>query len=211
MTALLLYGTTAVSSTLSTAAKLANATGGTATTVNTSINAGNGYYELLGLGGTSSANASLPAPTGNGWLWDVTTLEAQTIGSGTWTLIGTISIASGTLGSSTLTLRAYKRSSGGVYTALCASTSSTFTVSTTNSVESLTASGVSSMAFSTGDKLYADAFLNGNPGSARSIQFSVSSTGSGVAQCMEMDSPGYSATVGSTHIFLCDGMGGVFR
>lgn len=193
-TALSLYGTTATSSTLTTAAKLASTTGGAASSVTTTINAGNGYYELLGLGGTSTAVGSLPAPTGKGWLFDTTSLEGQSLSSGNYTFIGKLAVGSGTLGPATLTIRVYKRSSSGVYTAITSATTSSFTITTTATAKSSSVTGIAGVSFSTGDKIYVDAFLNAAPGSSRNIAFSVSSTSSGVAQDLEVDTPGYGAT-----------------
>lgn len=198
VTALTLYGTGGASSTLTTAAKLTTGTGGTVMTVNTSINAGNGYYELYGKGGgASSAVTSLPSPTGNGWLWDVTTLEGQQLVSGSYTLTGTVAIGSGTLASCSLSLRLYKySSSNSTYTAICSGTSSTFTLTTTATAYSISLSGIAAFSFVTGDKLYLDAFLNGIPASARSVHVSVSSTSLGIANDMQVTTPGYQA--GST-------------
>jgi hypothetical protein len=186
-----LYGRTSASSTLSTAATLASSTGGIATTVNTTVPAGSGYYELFGLGGTSSAQGSLPSPSAKGWLYDVTSLEGKNILSGTWLLTGTIAVGSGTIPNCTLTLRAYKRSSGGTYTAICSVTSSPFTLTSTGNTLSMTVSSVSQISFGSGDKLYVDAFLNASPGSQRSIHVSVSSTSSGLSNDLEIDTPGY--------------------
>jgi hypothetical protein len=193
-TSLSLYGLTATSTTLITAAKLASSTGGSASSVTTTINAGSGYYELLGLGGVSTAVGSLPQPSGKGWLFDTTSLEGQTLASGNYTFIGKLAVGSGTLGPATLTLRVYKRSSSGTYTAITSGTTTSFTVTTTATAESSSVTGIASMSFATGDKLYVDAFLNAAPGSSRNISFSVSSTTSGVAQDLEVDTPGYGAT-----------------
>lgn len=190
VTALNVYGTNAASGTLATAAKLASALGGAATTVNTTINTGSGYYELLGLGGTSNAVGSLPSPTDKGWLWDVTTLEANSLQSGTYTLIIKLAVGSGTLSATNVTVRAYKRS-GGTYTSITLGASSSFTVTTTATAQTITVTGVSLMGFVTGDKLYIDAFLQAAPVSGRTISVTVSSTSSGVANDLEIDTPGY--------------------
>jgi hypothetical protein len=204
MTVLSLYGLSGASSTLATAAKLASGTGGSATTVVTSITAGSGFYELLGLGGTSGAVGSLPAPTGKGWLFDVTTLEAQTLLSGNYSLIETLNVGSGTLGSLTLTVRVYKRSSAGVYTLICSGVTSTFTMTTTPTAETSSPTGIASMAFATGDKVYVDAFLNGSPAGTRAISVSVSSTASGIANDGEIDTPGYQSS-GTQHTLDAQG------
>lgn len=208
MTALSLYGLSAASSTLTTAATFASVTGGTGTTVNTSITSGSGYYELLGKGGTSSANVSLPTPTGNGWLWDVITLEGNTLQSGTYTYTVALAIGSGTITANSFTIRTYKYNAG-TYTAINSATSTSFSITTTLSGFVQTAS-VSSVAFSTGEKFYVDAFLNAAPASTRSIHVGVSSTSTGLTSEMQIDTPGFLATGTGTHLRIMDGYGGVF-
>lgn len=207
-----LYGlNTASVSTLTTAATLASATGGTGTTVSTQILAGTGYYEMFGKGATGqSAVGSIPAPTGNGWIWDVTTLETNTLASGTYTIIATPSVGSGTITSCTFTYRVYKRSSGGVYTLIASVTGSTFTITTTPTAQSLTTSSVGSVGFVSGDKLYGDVWLNVSVGSTRSVLIAVSSTSSGIANDTQITTPGYSPTGAGTVRLSDGGYGGVF-
>lgn len=214
MISLALYGlSTASVSTLTTAATFASGTGGAGTTVSSQLLTGTGYYEMYGKGVTGQAvQASIPAPTGNGWIWDVTTLETNTLASGTYTLIATPSVASGSLASCTFTIRVYKRSSGGVYTLIASGLTSTFTITTTPTAQSVTTSSVGSVGFVSGDKLYTDVWLNAAPASTRSILIAVSSTSSGIANDVQVTTPGYSPTGGgAVHLRLSDGgYGGVF-
>lgn len=213
MTSAILYGLSTASTTLTTAATFASGTGGTGTTVSTQLLSGTGYYEMFGLGATGqSAVGSIPAPTGNGSLWDVTTLETNTLASGTYTFIVTPSVGSGSLSSCTFTIRAYKRSSGGVYTLIASGLTSSFAITTTPTAQSVTTSSVGSMGFVSGDKLYTDVWLNSAPASTRSVLIAVSSTSSGIANDTQITTPGYSPTgAGAVHLRLSDGgYGGVF-
>lgn len=225
MTALICYGSNvASSSTLTTADVMSTTTGGTETTTSATTAptdfANNEYIEILSQGGTATGHASIPAPTGHGWLLDATTLEGQTIASGNWSAIVNFKITSSfqsTLGS--VTIRFYKRSSGGTYTSIgsIAVTSVAYTSGTKKQV-SFANTSMSSMAFSTGDKLYIDVWLESGPSApnawdADTILFYVSNSGTaGVANDMQVTTPGYSATGGggAVHFLICDGYGGCF-
>src|SRR5207244_1873088 len=77
-----------------------------------------GYMELLSQGGSGTVTASLPAPSGKGWLFDVTTLERKRIIAGNWSASFAISDNTSSGPFSSLTIRAYKRSATGVYTSI---------------------------------------------------------------------------------------------
>lgn len=207
MTALTVYSLDIASvSTLTTAGTLASTTGGTGATKDTKapVAPATGYSELFALGTTNawSGAGSIGSPSGNGWIWDVTTLEAQTILAGNWTPTVRLQVAGG--GTPSLTadihVRAYKRSSGGTYTQIgsdMTKTAQTINSTATNYVFSATSE--TSMSFSTGDKLYLDIWLNvtANSGttSANNVRVSQSSTaGAGVANNFSTVTPGYQST-----------------
>jgi hypothetical protein len=198
MTALTLYGSSIASTTLTTADQFATTTGGTETSKTTSVAsaAGNGYLEVLSQGGSGTIYTSIPAPTGRGWLFDVTTLEGQTLASGNWS--GSVGLAD-TAGSGPLLsiiAREYKRSSAGVYTSIGTLTLSGPTITTTRTTFSLPSTSFASMAFATGDKLYVDLFIDANGWGGDFIVNDVSnSTSAGVVNDMQIVSPGYAPTV----------------
>lgn len=102
---------------------------------------------------------SIPSPTGKGFLWDATTLVGTNIAAGTWTptvVLEFVATAEGITGS--IHVRAFKRSSAGVYTQIvnCAA-SVTLTFGNLTVVNSgWTGNTGSSVSFATGDKLYVD-------------------------------------------------------
>lgn len=222
MTALTCYGTVTVSTTLATASTLATVTGGTATTKGTRCGSGAqlNWGELVSQGTTTAwaGAGSIGSPSGKGWLLDATTLEGQTIAAGNWT--PTLSLryfgtATGFITNCDMHVRAYKRSSGGVYTQIGSDMILTGqTLGTSTTVYTFGATSLAQMAFATGDKLYIDAWLdifaNGNTSSNAQINVSVSSTTQGVANDTQIVTPGYNPTPGGTHFFICDGYGGVF-
>lgn len=195
MTSLTLYATNATSTTLSSAGKAANATGGTETTADMGMGSspGSGYIELRPKGAFSNQDTpvgSIPSPTGNGVLWDVTTLEGQTINAGNWS--GSIAVKCGTsISGATITVRFYKRSSGGTYTSIGSITSSSGTIATSRTAFSLPATSMSSVSFATGDKLYYDIWANATWSSFADVFLYLSSTSTGVAGDGEIDTPGY--------------------
>ncbi len=162
MTALTLYvGDTATTS-ISTAASLVTTSGGTATTHASACTGSTGYGEIVFLSTTSAwgAAGSAPAPDGQGALWDVTTLEGQTLTGGTFTfkyVLATVGTSSSVAAS--IIARLYKWKSGPTYTSIGSVTLTGQTINTT--LTSFTLSGsFSSMAFSTGEKLYHDLILD---------------------------------------------------
>lgn len=194
-TALTLYGSSVAATTLATAAQLSSATGGTETSVTTTAPAsGSGYIEVLGLTGSSAVNAAIPSPSAKGFLWDVTTLEGKTLASGPWT--AAIGLLDSLGGGPTLsfTVRIYKRSSGGVFTLLGSLVLGASTIATTRTTYTLTGSTVAS-AFVTGDKLYADEWMQANGWSSDPIHnFVTTSATQGLANDLQLITPGYDLT-----------------
>src|SRR2546421_8860748 len=121
-TALTVYGTPAFATTVTTATKLiANASGASSLGHDTRCGTSTGYSEFFPQG-TSSAWQSLGAigaPSGNGYLLDDTSLVGNVIGTGGWTPTVRLRVNGGSGGLvADLYCRAYKRSSGGAYTAI---------------------------------------------------------------------------------------------
>jgi len=201
MTALTVYGNTAASSTLSTAASMASVAGGASSSKDTKLGTATGYSELFGLGtaGAWSGAGSIGAVSGNGWLWDVTTLEGQQIISGNWTPTLRLQIAGGGTPSVTASLYviAYVRSSGGSYTQIGSTMqllAQTLNGTTTNYTFSATSLPLQS--FNVGDRLYfatwANVTANTGTSSANVIRVFESNTAStGAANLFQIVTPGY--------------------
>lgn len=206
-TALTVFYSNAASSTLSTANQLYSASG-TPTTVQTltELDASTGYGEICSQG-SATAWAALGAignPTGKGFLWDVTTLEGNSFVAGNWSAAIRLNSQQGQAFQGAIFVRAWKRSSGGVYTLIVSMslTGQSFTGSITT--YSLPSTSASSVSFTTGDKLYVDAWLNvtANQGtSGQQIRLNRLSTDTtthtGDANA-EVVTPGYAATVAAT-------------
>jgi hypothetical protein len=144
-------------------------------------------------------------------LLDATTLEAQTIATGNWSATINLSISGGVMSTlSSAVIRFYKRSSGGTYTSIGSITTSNITVTGSKQQVSFSNTSLSSVAFSTGDKLYIDLWLqsgsSGNIWAGDTVTIYVSNSGTaGVANDMQVTTPGY-----SSHRIICDGFGGMF-
>jgi hypothetical protein len=205
MTALTFYAASAASSTLSTADKLYVIHGVDNTNVTTSltlIDNSTGYVELYPQGNASNGVVgSLPSsPSGHGFLWDVTTLEGQTIASGNWS--GNIRLASqqGQSFTADIYRRIWKRSSGGSYTLIVTLLLTAQSFTGTNTTYALPSNSASSSAFATGDKCYIEEYLHitANSGtSGQQVRYNRLSTDtSGLAgdSNSQTVTPGYSAT-----------------
>ncbi len=164
-TALTVYLTNTASTTLSSAEQLYSTAGSPSTgNHSTTLGSATGWGEVWGKGtGTAwAAGGSIGSPTGNGFLFDVTTLEGNDLLVGAFT--ATIRLQSSGTGSVAFTcdvhVRAYKYN-GGTYTAIADTVLATQVISTsgTNVSPTVTTTG-SNTTFTTGDKLYLDIWLN---------------------------------------------------
>ena len=200
-TALTAYGTFVASTTLTSAGTLLTNLGSPTTgTKTTTISTNTGYGEVTSLSsGTWAGGASLPAPSGKGWLLDSTVLEGQTIAAGNWTPTLRFQLAVATSGTITgdIYLRAYKRSSSGVYTLIGTCVLIGQTLSLTATTFSFSATSLPSMAFGVGDKLYCDvpfdATANTTTPTGTTIKMTQSQGVSGSVLC-QMVTPGYAPT-----------------
>lgn len=169
-TSLQLFCGKIAASTLATANQLfpTGTTAGNAQT--TLIGTASGYGELI-RGGASSwaALGSIGSPSGNGYLWDVTTLEGQTIIAGNWSAAWEGDISVGSIVAD-IHLRAYKYNAG-VYKPIVDCLQSAKNVTTSLGTKTSGNTAVGSVAFGVGDKLYFDAWFD----------ITTNSTGSGAA------------------------------
>lgn len=195
-TALILYGSNVASSTLSSACVTPITTGGSEASVTTTSPAsGNGYLEIYSQGGSGVLNASLGVPSGKGWLFDATTLEGQSIPSGAWSATVALADTARSSAVTSITLRAYKRSSTGVYSQICTLTQASPTLNTTRTTYTLSTSSAASAWFTTGDKLYLDLYVQDTGWASDTMAVYESSSGTtGVANDMQVTTPGYNPT-----------------
>lgn len=141
-------------------------------------------------------------PDGNGFLYDTTTLEGMTVVAGTWSAVLTLEKlnSSGNI-TADLYVRAFKRSSGGVYTLIGTMELAGQSIPGSATTYAFNATSLSSMAFSTGDKLYCDVWANvtANPGATSTTQILLgeSSGVAGIAGYMQIATAGYQATGGT--------------
>ena len=155
-----LYGTILHSPTLTTASLFSTATGGTETTT-TTTNAGSAsvpYSEVWSQGNSNytSYQASIPAPTGHGWVYSA---GAGSFVTGVWSAKADITLYCPA--NSSLTMRQYKRSNSGVYTLVGTLTAPLVASGSGPSRQTATFAGVSfsAMSFLLTDLLYTDLWL----------------------------------------------------
>lgn len=197
-TSLSLYGTNTTATTVTTAGLLVSVTGaggnGQATT---KCGTSTGYSEILSQGTANAwaAAASIGAPGANGWLFDVTTLELQTLLAGNFTPKTRAKISVGTA-TADMYVIVFKRNSAGVYTAI--GTCSLLAQSLGTSILNYNFAGnaLPATTFNVGDKLGYNVWYNitvNNSGSAAAtIAFTNSNSATlGRASNAELDTPGY--------------------
>ena|SRR5579875_1254207 len=197
-TALTAYLTNAATTTLTTANQLATAlNSGAATTKSTTVGTSTGYGEVYAQGNASAwaAAGSIGNPSGNGFLWDATTLEGQQIIAGTWTPTLRFQLSTGTSITADCYCRAYKRSSGGVYTLIGSMLFSGKSITTSGNNVSFSGSSLGAVSFATGDKLYIDVWLDitansSGSGSATVKMNEASAANTGIATA-QITTPGY--------------------
>lgn len=191
LTTLTAYLTSTAATTISTANQISSSAPASETSQNTKIAKQTGYCELYSQGNTGSgcsAGASAPSPSGHGFLWDVTTLEAQQILAGNWT--GAMKLAVSKNGVTvTAYMRAFKYNSS-VYTQVATSTSNSIALTTTPQALTFSAGSGALTNFNTSDKLYIDFVVNITSNTANSNTETISLYQNGGA-AEQMVTPGY--------------------
>ena len=201
MAALTLYGSSVADTTITTACKMSNTTGGTETSKTTTVSGGGNYTEIVSQGGTLTTATSIGSPTGKGWDYSP---GAGTFATGNWSASCTIQTNSTT---STLTIRFYKYTSG-TYTSIGSINSTVSSGSKTT--YSFAATSMSSITFTASDLLYVDLwyFDTTGMGGNNPIVFESNSATAGVANDMQITTSTFTAG-GKLRIF--DGLGGLFQ
>src|SRR6266568_6364597 len=156
VTPLTLYGSHTAAATIATANLLMTSTGaGADLTKTTLIGTASGYGTLRSQGnaGAWPAAGSLPAFNGFGWLWDVTTLEGNTLVGGNFTPSFRLFDTTG-LTTVDLYFRVAKVNAG-VYTQIGSTfVKSGVVITAVSTIITMTAVSLPTTGFSTGDKLY---------------------------------------------------------
>jgi hypothetical protein len=157
-----------------------------------------GQLYAQGNAGAWPALAAIGSPDGNGFLDDATTLENQQMVAGTWTPSLRLTLSAGTSFTADVYMRAYKRSSGGVYTLINSFLFSNKSITTGGVTTAFGGASLSAVSFGVGDKLYIDCWLNiltsvGTTG-ATTIKMLESTPIGTLAATSEMLTPGYVST-----------------
>ena len=158
--ALTAYLTNTAATTVATANQSIVAGAGTSTNKTILVGTSTGYGEIYAPGTATawSGAGSLGAPSGHGWLYDVTALEGQQIIAGNWqsTQRGHISVGTAT---ADIITRFYKYNAG-IYTLIGSNTLAAQAFTTVSATYAATAVSLSAVNFVTDDKLYIDIWLN---------------------------------------------------
>lgn len=192
-TALSVYGLNGTSGVVGTAHTLGTALGGTGANISTKIGTSTGWGQIDGSALAWPALGAIGAEDGNGWILDASTLDGQQIIAGTWNASIRLSTSVGSI-TADLTMRASKYN-GGVYTTIGSLSLSGQSITTTLATFTLNAASLGLMNFETGTHLYVGAWMNITANSTGSgtatLNCSVSSTATGLAGRVEMDTPGF--------------------
>lgn len=197
VTSLTLYGSTSLASTVATASKLVNATGGTSTSKTTTApnDSSQNFMEWLSQGGTGTDSASIGSPSGKGYLYDVTTLEGNTIALGNWSGVWRMNDTAG-FTAVTMIMRAYVYNSG-LYTAIGTMTLASQSMSSTTTNYTFSNTSFPAVTFYLNDKLYIDGWMHPITGHWTGdpiVSFMSSSASAGIANQMQVNTPGFSLT-----------------
>jgi hypothetical protein len=217
-TALTLYGTSVVSTVLSSAACLTAQVGGTETSVIvTGPPSGDGFVELQALGGSAPLYSSLPtSPTGKGWLFDQSLLDGGTISAGSWQVSLALAVVQQAGWVQTILARVWKRASSGSFTLLGTLSLSNQTITQARTIFTLSPVSFPSVSFAIGEKLYLDAWIQATGWGSNQIRIYLSSSSSaGVSNDLQVITPGYTVSPSSFiitaagHNLLRDALTGV--
>lgn len=144
----------------------------------------NGFYlKLPWAGGSVSASGTLQPPGFHGWLYASTALEGTTIPTGTWAFLCTL-VSSDTPATGDLTVRFYRFNDAGASATLVATATVSAVTIATGAGTAITASatGVASVTFATGEKLYIEVDWHQTSGGSatNTIAYRAASTANGV-------------------------------
>jgi hypothetical protein len=200
------YGSAVADASLTTACLMATAAGGTETSKSSTFGGSGNFAEVLSQGGSPSGVSSIPStPTGNGWISPAP--GAGSFATGNFSFLLTISEMHGT--TPVYTVRAFKYSSG-TYSSL--GTQTVNESSSSKTTYTLLIAVVNPNFLST-DRLYFDCWFNDPTGVNGDIVTVYESTSSsnGVANDIQVTTTNFTASGGTTHQTVSDGLGGLFQ
>jgi hypothetical protein len=187
---LVLYGSSVADSTLTTACDMSSAVGGTETSKATTIvSTALTYAEIYSQGGASPPAASIPAPTGHGWVYNP---GAGTFSTGNWS--ASITLSSVCCAPTNTTVRFYRLSSG-VYTAIGSIVHTGGAAAKTTYAYAATSMGT--ITFAGGDLLYTDLWwhdASSNVGGDNPSVYVTTSATQGKTSDMQILTPAFTST-----------------
>lgn len=195
MASLTLYGSDVASAVApTTACKMATVTGGTETSKNTTFSGGGSIWgELTSLGGTVATTATIPSPTGKGWVYSP---GAGTFAAGNWSAACNIGSGNGALATAN-EIRFYRYSSG-TYTLIGTILNSGGTAGKT--LVNFAATAMATITFAAGDLLYVDVWWQDNASQADGdigTIYESSSATAGVTSDVQVTTASFTASGGS--------------
>lgn len=207
MPTLTYYGSSVADTTLTTACKMASASGGTETSKQTVLTGSSVYGEVWSQGnaGLATVTAIPTTPTGNGW---IVYPGAGIFATGNWGFILTFAHVAST--TSDCTVRFFRLVSG-TYTSIGTINAATNTAAKTT--YTFTNTSMSTITFSNStDGLYVDLWYhdsNANAGGDNPTVYIGNSASAGVANDFQVTTSSFTAS--STKLRIFDGLGGLFQ
>lgn len=205
MASLTLYGSDVASTVApTTACQMSTTTGGTETSKNTTFSGGSSIWgELTSKGGTVATTATIPSPTGKGWVYSP---GAGTFAAGNWSAACNIGSGNGALATAN-EIRFYRYSSG-TYTLIGTISNNNGTAGKT--LVNFAATSMATITFAAGDLLYVDVWWQDNAsqadGDVGTIYESSSAT-AGVANDVQVTTASFTASGGSPISLIAHGAG----
>jgi len=193
-TALTLYANKTVVNT--TATNLATATPNSSQAANNALLSTSANWGELQSRGNASAwpnNGSEHTPSGDGFLWNVTTLEQQTIPAGNWSGTWTFRCTSGTC-TATIYARMWKWNSGTGYTQIGSDISlGSHAYTAAAAAMTIPSTAMPAVSCATGDKLYVDFVMN-IASNTSTANFAIQNGDAGAGAPAKVVTPGYAPT-----------------
>jgi hypothetical protein len=192
---LVLYGSSVADATLATACDMANASGGTETSVTSTIpTTSNQFAEILSQVGTSNSVTAIPAtPTGHGWLYKP---GQGTFDLNNWSASVTLSaLAWGTAGFTDVTIRFFKWDTS-TYTSI--GTINVGITSLSKTTYAFTATSMPSVTTTATDYIYTDLWwhdTNANVGNDNPVVYVSTTSTAGVANDMQVTTSNFTPFV----------------
>ena len=201
-TPLTVYGTITHDTTLTNACTMVNGLGAAAGGVDSALGLATGFSQSYSQGTANAWQglASIGPPDGNGWLWNVTTLEGQQFPAGNWAPTLRYQVNAGNGGcTADLYARAYKYNPNTltyvlIGQCLLANQSILSAVSTTYTFSN---TALNLVTFRSGDKLYMDVWANvltnANTLAAGKLRINAANSASQGNNTLQLVTPGYQA------------------